>query len=334
LQESLEQFFDWVGRNENILSGLVAIGVLASLLWAAVRTIGQKSMQRQYEPADSTEMRPAIPQDIRYCRTADDKRVAYAITGQGYPLVRSLGWFTNLEVEWRSEVGRGFWERLGQNHQVVRYDGRGMGLSETAMEFSLDTRMRDMEAVVKAANVDRFAIIATSEGCRTAIRYAVTHPERVSHLVLHGAAIPPPGDTVYAEQGRTYYSLISEGWARASHRRLFTEMFIGQNRSKEEIEYFQAMQAASASAEVASRYFASLGEQLNGFEVASQINVPTLVLHPREDQMCPFSWGQALAAEIPNARFIPLDGDCHWLFMSNDHSSEYIAAVEDFVGSP
>jgi pimeloyl-ACP methyl ester carboxylesterase len=330
----IELFFDWVGRNENILSGLVAIGVLISLLWAGIRAIGQKSMLKRYEAAEPTNVRPAVPQEIHFCRTEDDKRIAYAITGQGYPLVRALGWFTNLEVEWNSEVGRSFWERLGQRHQVIRYDGRGVGLSERTMEFSSDTRLQDLEAVIEAVDVDRFAIAATSEGCRTAIRYAVTHPQRVSHLVLHGAAIPPPDDTSFAEQGRTYLSLIASGWARASHRRLFTELFLGQNRSPDEIDYFQTMQAASATAEVAAQYFASLGESQNGFELAGQLTVPTLVLHAREDQMCPFSWGQALAAEIPNARFMPIDGDCHWLFMSNDYSTEYIAAIEDFIRTP
>ena len=258
-------------------------------------------------------------------------RIAYAITGRGYPVVRSLGWFTNLEVEWSSEVGRAFWERMGRNHRLIRYDGRGIGLSERTMEFSAETRLRDLEAVVDAAGIERFALTATSEGCRTAIRYVVQNPERVSHLVLYGAAVPPPGDSEYREQGRGYLSLISTGWARPSHRRLFTDLFLGESSSQEEIDYFQAMQAGSASAEVAAEYFRSLGEPGSGFELANKISTPTLVLHFREDQMCPFSWGQALAAEIPNARFMPLEGDCHWLLMSNGRSETYVAAIEEFI---
>jgi len=220
---------------------------------------------------------------------------------------------------------------MGRNHRLIRYDGRGIGLSERTMEFSAETRLRDLEAVVDAAGIDRFALTATSEGCRTAIRYVVQNPERVSHLVLYGPAVPPPGDSEYREQGRGYLSLISTGWARPSHRRLFTDLFLGQSSSQQEIDYFQAMQAASASAEVAAAYFHSLGESESGFELASKISTPTLVLHYREDQMCPFSWGQALAAEIPNARFIPLEGDCHWLLMSHGRGEEYVAAIEEFI---
>ena len=331
MQEAVELFFDWVGRNENILSGLVAIAVLISLLWAAVRRISRNSMSRHRKSDEPALVRTSAPQEIRYCRTVDDIRIAYAITGSGYPMVRSLGWFTNLEMEWSSEVGRAFWERMSRNHQLIRYDGRGIGLSEKTTKFSAETRLRDLEAVIDAAGVDRFALTATSEGCRTAIRYASQNPERVSHLVLYGAAVPPRGDSEYRKEGRAYVSLISTGWARPSHQRLFTDLFLGQGSSQQEIDYFQAMQAASASAEVAAAYFRSLGESESGFELASKISTPTLVLHYREDQMCPFSWGQALAAEIPNARFMPLEGDCHWLLMSHGRGEEYVAAIEEFI---
>lgn len=331
MQETAEIFFDWVGRNENILSGLVAIAVLISLFWATIRHISQRSMPRHRESDKPTRAQPSVSQEIRYCRTVDGMRIAYAITGSGDPVVRSLGWFTNLEVEWSSEVGRAFWERMGRNHQLIRYDGRGIGLSEETTEFSAETRLRDLEAVVNASGVDRFALTATSEGCRTAIRYVTQNPERVSHLVLYGAAVPPPGDVEHLKQGRAYLSLISTGWARPSHRRLFTDLFLGQSSSQEEVDYFQSMQAGSASAEVAAAYYHSLGERESGFELASKISTPTLVLHSREDQMCPFIWGQALAAEIPNARFMPLEGDCHWLLMTNVRAEEYFTAIDEFI---
>lgn len=111
---------------------------------------------------------PAIDQEIRYCRTSDGMRIAYAITGEGTPIVRSLGWFTHLEAEWSSSLGRSFWQRLSRDHQLIRYDGRGMGLSEATTEFSSETRLKDLEAVVDAVELNQFALTATSEGSRTA----------------------------------------------------------------------------------------------------------------------------------------------------------------------
>jgi pimeloyl-ACP methyl ester carboxylesterase len=333
MQETAELIFDWIGRNENILSGLVAVCVLVSLGWAGLRRIAQKKGRKPAEPKKAAVVKLSNPQQIKYCRTVDDKRIAYAITGSGFPLVRSLGWFTNLELEWSSEVGRSFWERIGSNYQLIRYDGRGIGLSEKTMEFSSETRLRDLEAVVEAANVDRFVLLGSSEGCRTAIRYAVEHPERLSHLVLYGPLTPVTRNRKETDEWNGFHSLISSGWARPSHSRFFADLFLGESSGQEELDYFQAMQTKSASTEVAATYFSSLLEGDEVFELASKITVPTLVVHPRDDQICPFEWGQALAAEIPNAQLVPLEGDCHWQLMNNDHSEEYISAIESFVGT-
>lgn len=333
MQEAAELFFDWVGRNENILSGLVAVCVLVGLIWTGIRRITSKSGTPEGVSKKPSAKTLRHAQQIKYCRTEDDKRIAYAVTGSGYPLVRALGWFTNLELEWSSEKGRSFWERLGRDHQLIRYDGRGVGLSEKAMEFSAQTRLCDLEAVIEAANVDRFALLGSSEGCQTAIRYAVAHPERVSHLVLYGPALTAHQSGEEAKQWKGLHALISSGWARPAHSRFFTDLFLGQNSDQEEIDYFQAMQTASASSEVAAAYFGSLFQPDDVFELASKVTTPTLVVHPREDQMCPFSWGQALAAEIPDAQLVPLEGDCHFMLMSNDGAEDYIAAIESFINN-
>jgi pimeloyl-ACP methyl ester carboxylesterase len=331
MQETAELLFDWIGRNESILSGLVAVFVLISLIWAGIRRLTQKRDGDPLEAKETVSKKARHPQQIRYCRTIDKKRIAYAITGNGSPIVRSLGWFTNLELEWSSAVGRSFWEHLGANHQLIRYDGRGVGLSEKTSEFSAETRLNDLEAVVEASNIDRFILLGSSEGCRTAIRYAVAHPERLSHLVLYGPATPRKIGKEEVGQSKSFYSLISTGWARPSHSRFFADLFLGENSSQEELDYFQAMQTGSASAEVAATYFKSIFEDDDIFELANKITVPTLVVHPRDDQMCPFEWGRALAAEIPNAQLVPLEGDCHWALMNNDQSEEYINAIESFV---
>ena len=332
MQETMELFFDWIGRNENILSGLVAVCILVSLVWAGIRRLTQK----QQSPGLSETRKPTPkklkdPQQIKYCRTVDNKRIAYAITGSGSPVVRSLGWYTNLELEWSSTLGRSFWERLGTNHQLVRYDGRGMGLSEKTMEFSPGTRLNDLEAVIEAAGVERFALPYGKDACRTAIRYALKYPERVSHLVLYGPATPVILKGEEVDEWKGFSSLITAGWARPSHSRFFANLFLGENSSPEELDYFQAMQTESATAEVAATYFDTITEGDDIFDLARQITVPTLVVHPRADQICPFEWGQALAAEIPNAQLVPLEGDCHFQLMINNQSEEYISAIDDFI---
>ena len=272
-----------------------------------------------------------IDQEIRYCRTSDGVNIAYAETGKGTPIVRSLGWFTHLEVEWSSPLGRSFWQRLSRNHRLIRYDGRGMGLSESTSKFSAETRLKDLEAVVDALELDQFALTATSEGSRTALRYTAKHPDRVTRLVLYGSSVYRKPTNDHTKTSLAYLSMIETGWGKASHQKLFADLFLGLSPSPGEIDYFMEMQRCSASQEVATAYYRSTAEREQGFEVAGQIRVPTLILHRKDDQMVSFQNSLDLAAEIPGARLKPLDGDCHWLLMKSAGSEEYIQSIEAFL---
>ncbi len=340
MESFIEIVFAWVGENESVLSGMVAIAVLFGLVATGVRRFTlrpQRSLKTDLEipVADpKAELYGAtLDQEIRYCRTCDGVRIAYAVSGEGMPIVRSLGWYTHLEVEWSSPLGRSFWQRLSCNHQMVRYDGRGMGLSESTTEFSAENRLKDLEAVVEAAGLDQFALLGASEGSRTALRYVTKHPERVTHLILYGALLQnaekPDYDQIKLQ--KLYLSMVEAGWGKESHRKMFADLFLGLSASTEEINYFVEMQRSSASQEVATAYVRSLAEREQGFEVAGQIRAPTLILHPKDDQMVPFQNSLDLAAEIPGARLKPLDGDCHWLLLKSARSEEYINTIEAFL---
>ena len=275
----------------------------------------------------------AREQGIRFCRTSDDIGLAYASVGDGTPLVRVLGWFSHLELEWECPASRRLWERLAMNCRLIRYDGRGMGLSERRVdEFSLDSRVRDLEAVLDACGVDQVALLGTSEGGTTATAYAVRHPDRVSHLVLNGSYTSLARTDRGREQLGATETLIRTGWGRNTPvlRQLFTNMFLAE-ATRDEVSYFNELQRASASPETAARYFASL-RVLDVADLARQVAVPTLVIHRRGDMVVPFERGRELASLIPGARFLPQEGDRHWLLMHEDGTEEYVAAIERFLG--
>src|SRR5918999_2890398 len=129
-----------------------------------------------------------MQQRIGFCTSADGTRIAYAVHGSGPALVKGGHWLTHLEYDWHSPVWSHWLEALGSMCTVVRYDDRGCGLSDRAIDdFSLDARIRDLEAVVEASRVDQpFALFGMSGSGPVAIRYSVEHPERVSHLILYG----------------------------------------------------------------------------------------------------------------------------------------------------
>ena len=134
-----------------------------------------------------------MEQQIRFCTTSDGVRIAYATVGQGPPLVRVLGWFTHLEFEWENPRWRRYYEPMASRFTYIRYDGRGMGLSDRDVtDFSVDAFVHDLEAVVDALGFEKVALYGVSQGGPTSIAYAVRHPERVSHLIIYGSAARPP----------------------------------------------------------------------------------------------------------------------------------------------
>ena len=128
-----------------------------------------------------------LKQTIRFCKSSDGTRIAYATMGSGPPLGRAAHFLTHLEFELRTPVWRPWLAEHTRGHSLVRYDQRGCGLSDREFaDVSLDAMVADLEAVVGAAGLDRFPLFGASQGGAIAIAYAARDPDRVSRLVIHG----------------------------------------------------------------------------------------------------------------------------------------------------
>jgi class 3 adenylate cyclase len=276
-----------------------------------------------------------MEQDIRFCTTADGVRIAYAITGSGPPLVRSLGWFTHLEHEWQTPYWRPINEALSEKHTLVRYDGRGMGLSDRDVtDFSLDAKVSDLEAVVEAAGFDRFVIWGLSEGGPTAVTYAVRHPECVKRLVLYGTTpyfLTPDTSESDRQLGETMINLARQGWGNdhPAYRQFFTAMFM-PDATGEAGKLFTEFQRMSAPPENVVALLQALFT-LDVRSIAPQVTAPTLVIHRRGDTAVAFDRGREFAALIPGARFLPLDGRNHVPMPDEPESAQIMEAVIKFA---
>jgi len=257
-------------------------------------------------------------QHIRFCTTRDGVRIAFATAGEGPPLVRVNNWFTHLELDWTNPVWQHWSEALSEHRTLVRYDPRGSGLSDrNAADLSLDALVTDLEAVVDALGLRRFPLIGLCQGGAVAIAYAARHPQRVSRLVLydaypHGAFAGDAGEAL-ARQARTFGQMIELGWGRKVGA--FREMFAGllmPEAGEREQRWIGELQRRSATPAMACR----LWNTFNAFDVraaAAKVAAPALVFHVRGDAMVPFEAGRRLAAALPNARFVPLEGNNHIL---------------------
>lgn len=275
--------------------------------------------------------------NIRYCKTADGIRIAYATSGAGPPLVKVANWLSHLEFDWRSPVWRHWIEELSRHHTYVRYDERGCGLSERDVdEFSVEAWVRDLEAVVDTLGLERFPLLGISQGGPVAITYAVRHPERVSHLVLYGTYVQGRrlrGRTrEEREEQEALATLMRLRWGRddPSFRAMFAAEFI-PGANEEQKRWFNDLCRISASAESAMRFYRAFGE-VDATALLSQVSAPTLVLHATDDKRVPLDQAQRLAAEIRGARFVALDGRNHILLEDEPAWPRFVAEVRRFLG--
>src|SRR5215468_7356544 len=182
---------------------------------------------------------PAGRQEIRFCRTADKVRLAYSTVGAGFPLVKVAECFNHLDYEWESAIWRHWVRDFACEHSIVRYDGRGNGLSEWEVEdISLDSWVHDLETVVDAAGLRKFALMGHSQGGAIAIAYAARHPERVSHLVLCGAysrGAQHRERPEVVEVRRALETLVQLNWGKTnpSFFQLVTNLYIPDNATPE-----------------------------------------------------------------------------------------------------
>lgn len=278
-----------------------------------------------------------MEQDIRFCRALDGVGIAYAVAGEGYPLLFVHGWASHLEF-W-TKMPRGeetAYGRLPNHFRFYRYDARGWGLSDRDVtDFSLEKKLLDVEAVVDNAGLERFAVIGISEGGPTAVAYAVQHPERVSHLVLLGtfAHTPTPkAEDLPILQARMM--TIRPGWGKDTpeFRQLWTAMFMPE-AEMDMIRWFNELQRLSGSAETVMALIGAI-PKIDVRELLPQVKTPTLVAHARGDLACPFEGGRAIASAIPGARFLPLEANNHFLLPGEPANDVLLKAMIDFIGNP
>jgi class 3 adenylate cyclase/pimeloyl-ACP methyl ester carboxylesterase len=273
-------------------------------------------------------------QQIRFCTSSDGVGIAYAAVGEGPPLVKAANYLNHLEFDWQSPIWRHVFSELSRDHQLVRYDERGNGLSDWDVEdISFDAFVRDLEDVVDAAELARFDLLGMSQGCPVCIAYAVRYPERVSKLVLYGGyargwARRGPEDK---EKGNAMVELIRQGWGQdnPAFRQMFTSTMI-PGATPEHMQWFNELQRITTSPENAARLRLAMGD-IDVTSLLRQVTTPTLVIHTREDAVAPFDGGRKMAAMIPGARFVPLESANHLLLESEPAWPRFLAEVRSFL---
>jgi pimeloyl-ACP methyl ester carboxylesterase/DNA-binding CsgD family transcriptional regulator len=275
-----------------------------------------------------------MTQQIRFCAASDGVQLAYATHGRGPPIVKVANWLTHLEFDWRSPLWSHWLEALSQGHTLIRYDERGCGLSDRdPPDLSFDTWVDDLEAVVDAAGLERFSLLGISQGAPVAVSFAARRPERVSHLILYGgyARGRLKRGVDDREEAELLLSLMRVGWGRSdpAFRQVFANLFL-PGASREQIEWFDELQRVSSTPEDAFR-IAQAWSRIDVSRMLRSVTTPTLVLHARGDVAVPFAEGRLLAAGIPGARFVSLEGRNHLLLRDEPAWPAFLEEARDFL---
>jgi pimeloyl-ACP methyl ester carboxylesterase/DNA-binding winged helix-turn-helix (wHTH) protein len=273
--------------------------------------------------------------EIHFCTASDGVRIAYALAGQGPPLVKAANWLNHLEYDWQSPIWSHLLHALAGEHRLIRYDARANGLSDWEVDdVSFDAFVRDLECVVEAAGLDRFALLGISQGCAVSIAYAVHYPERVTRLILYGGFARgrrKRGSQQEIDGSDAIVTLMRQGWGQENpaFRQLFTSLFI-PGGTPDQMQWFNDLQRITASPENAVRLRRAVDE-IDVAELLPRVRAPTLVLHCRNDAMQPFEEGRRLAAGIPGARFVPLEGRNHLVLESDPAWGRLLHELRSFL---
>lgn len=275
-------------------------------------------------------------QKIRFLRSHDGTRLAWATSGQGPTVIKAATWLSHLEYDWQSPVWSHVLQQFSQRHRLLRYDERGCGLSDWEVpDLGFNSWLGDLEAVADEAGGERFALLGISQGASIAIAYAVRHPERVTHLVLQGGyargRLVRSATRAQAEEAEMMCRLAELGWGRAdpSFRQFFTTQFIPGGTSAQHA-WFNELERVSTSPANAAAFM----REFNTIDVTAllpRVRCPTLVLHSRDDRRVPFEEGRLLATQIPGATLVPIESSNHLWLADEPGWTRARQAIEDFL---
>jgi class 3 adenylate cyclase len=263
---------------------------------------------------------------IQYAQTADGVSIAFWTMGEGMPFVHMPFLFSHTQLEWQIPELRRWYEQLAEKRKLVRYDGRGSGLSDRDVaDHSLDARVMDLEAVADRLGLERFALFGMTIGGPVAIAYAAPRPERVSHLVLWGS-YARASDWLRSPVVQAVRALMDKDWETYTETTAHT--VLGWSAG-EEARRYAALIRESTTPETL-RTVRSAQDEVDVTALLAQVKSPTLVLHPRRVPAPDVSVARGLASRIPDARLVVLERESPAPYLGD--TDTVLATIDDFLG--
>lgn len=268
---------------------------------------------------------------IKYVSSADGANIAYEADGSGPPLLYVRGWISNLELQRLDPAIERLFAPLREHRTVIRYDGRGNGLSDWELPnpITYEDLVADLDAVISTIDAPTFDIWATTYGGPLAIDYIARHPERINKVVLDGTYAN--GRTFTSpEQAETMFELLA--MATVSPDVVFSSLsFMSDPDPLMTHEARVARMRKSISAAAVEPLY-RLAYEYDVEELLPLVTPPTLLLHRSDSRAVTSRSASQLAASIPNATLRLLDGAAHNLYEGDWETA--LSAIADFLEIP
>lgn len=254
-----------------------------------------------------------------------DVELYYEVRGTGYPLLMIMGLTANA-TWWPPEL----LDSLAKDFKVITFDNRGAGSSSrTDDSFTMVTMADDAAKLMDALGVDKAHVLGISMGGMIGQELVLKYPDRVNKLILCASA-PGGPETVLDPDVITEMvqanQLPPEERQKFTVKVLFTETFVKENPQLME-EYLERLSLYPMD----PPYIMRQTEAVMGFSSLSRlsnIKAPALVVAGSEDILLPAANSRLLAAKIPGARLIVLDGIGHAVMADIDN---FASMVKEFL---
>lgn len=278
--------------------------------------------------------------ETKYAHSGD-LNIAYQVIGDGaLTLVFVPGWVSNVELAWEEPLSRRFLERLASFARLVLFDKRGTGLSDPVSNNELPTleqRMDDVRAVMDAAGVERAALFGVSEGVPMCALFAATYPQRTTSIILYGGYAKRIYSDDYPwaptpEERQEFFRAIEQGWGGVVDLETMAPTVAHDERFK---QWWATYLRRSASPKRALA-LARMNTEIDICSILPAIRVPTLILHRSNDLDSDVRGARWMAAQIPDAKFVELQGNDHLPFVGDvdailDEVQEFLTGTRQTI---
>ena len=237
-------------------------------------------------------------------------RLHYQVYGEGAPLVLAHGYGATLDM-WAEQT-----EAFSQRYQVVVYDMRGHGRTEAPRDWSsynLDDYVEDQRQLMDHLGIDTAYVGGLSMGGAIALRFALTHPQRLKALLLCDTSARNyalQGDGSGSAPSAVRRFVIRDVFpASFSLARYLPVQLLPQLRKAPEgvKSYIRNMRQHTALG-LRGAWHALMGQE-NLEDRLDEIRVPTLVIVGDRDPLLAPS--RVMQQRIPGCRFVLIKGSGH-----------------------